>query len=510
MQNIQRMIRQIWLPMLAVFAGAGISSLSPGNFWMGWFSAGVLLFVCVFFLQVAWRWAGSEKMVAWMLVLAFILRLGLGVGLSQALPVFGYDEEVPNAGYIFYDAYHRDRQAWQLAQSGESLRAAFGETYSMDQYGGLMATSAAIYRLLSPDAMRPLLMIILTAFAGSVGLPFLWKALLERWGRRVALSAAWIFGLYPEAILLGASQMREPFLLGLSSIAFWAVASLVPGRKGISSVTVLAASLGLMMLFSWRAALPIAGMLAIWYWVEKQSQNRSWRVVGWVVLALGGIAATLLAWGWLRDAAAWDALLTEQNSGMIQRQLEQLPVFLHLPFLTGYGLLQPVLPAAVIETALPIHKLISVFKSAGWYLLVPVLIYVCFAIFRAQPAKDRSILLWTLGISMLWVVISSLRAGGDQWDNPRYRTMFLVWLSLLAGWGWNWARSRRDPWLGRWYLVMGIFLTFFTQWYLSRYYPVGGKLPFFTMVAISAGVIFLFLVGCLIRDRKRRARKISE
>ncbi len=58
-------------------------------------------------------------MVAWMLVLAFILRLGLGVGLSQALPVFGYDEEVPNAGYIFYDAYHRDRQAWQLAQSGD-------------------------------------------------------------------------------------------------------------------------------------------------------------------------------------------------------------------------------------------------------------------------------------------------------------------------------------------------------------------------------------------------------
>ena len=269
MNKSRALLRLLSLPLVGFLGGAGISALSPGNFWMGWLAAGLLLFICVFLLQAAWRWAGRGRILAWMMVLAFVLRLFIGVGLSQALPVYGDDEVVQNAGYLFYDAYHRDQQAWQLAVSDQSLLAAFSQEYSMDQYGGLLIISAAIYRILSPDAMRPLLILILTAFAGAIGVPFFWKSINHRWGEGVAMASTWIFSLYPESILLGASQMREPFLLGLSAIAFWVVVGYEKNGKNIWRILAGLTSLGIMVVFSWRAALPLAVMLAVWFWVEN-------------------------------------------------------------------------------------------------------------------------------------------------------------------------------------------------------------------------------------------------
>ncbi len=504
MNKSRALLRLLSLPLVGFLGGAGISALSPGNFWMGWLAAGLLLFICVFLLQAAWRWAGRGRILAWMMVLAFVLRLFIGVGLSQALPVYGDDEVVQNAGYLFYDAYHRDQQAWQLAVSDQSLLAAFSQEYSMDQYGGLLIISAAIYRILSPDAMRPLLILILTAFAGAIGVPFFWKSINHRWGEGVAMASTWIFSLYPESILLGASQMREPFLLGLSAIAFWVVVGYEKNGKNIWRILAGLTSLGIMVVFSWRAALPIAVMLAVWFWVENLSENHFLRITGLIILLFSGIAVIFFSWKWLADAASWDALLTLRASGMVQNILEQLPESLHLPFITGYGLAQPVLPATIIETALPLRKGISIYRSIGWYALIPILIYGFFTVFKAQPRKDRRILFWTMGFCIVWILISSLRAGGDMWDNPRYRTMFLVWLALMAGWSWIWAQRHHDPWIWRWFVVEGIFLVFFTQWYLSRYFKVGSKLPFFVVTGVIVGVCLAFLLGCWIWDYYRK------
>jgi len=72
----------------------------------------------------------------------------------------------------------------------------------------------------------------------------------------------------------------------------------------------------------------------------------------------------------------------------------------------------------------------------------------------------------------------------------------------LAAWAISWARARQDRWLGRWLLIEGIFLGFFTEWYISRYYSFIGNLPFWLMVlliiVLSAGV----LVGGWLWDRK--------
>ncbi len=128
------------------------------------------------------------------------------------------------------DAYNRDQEAWDLASSDTPLWSAFRGEYTSDQYGGLLALSAAVYRYLSPQTHRPLLVLTLAATASALGVFFLWRAARDWFGDGVALAAGWIFAVYPEAVLLGSSQMREPFILGGIAMAFYGMARIQSGR----------------------------------------------------------------------------------------------------------------------------------------------------------------------------------------------------------------------------------------------------------------------------------------
>ncbi len=112
---------------------------------------------------------------------------------------------------------------------------------------------------------------------------------------------------------------------------------------------------------------------------------------------------------------------------------------------------------------------------------------------------------------LVWILISSARAGGDQWDNPRYRTIFIPWMALLAGWAIHWALERRDWWLARWLVVEMIFLGYFTNWYFSRYFNLWKRLPFWEMVlwiviwsAIVLGSGWLWDLGRWLYRRSRQ------
>ena len=60
--------------------------------------------------------------------------------------------------------------------------------------------------------------------------------------------------------------MREPFLISLGAIAFWAVLSWLE-HKRTSLVVFVAAMLGL-ALFSSRIAVVVFGLLAVWFWLD--------------------------------------------------------------------------------------------------------------------------------------------------------------------------------------------------------------------------------------------------
>jgi hypothetical protein len=180
-----------------------------------------------------------------------------------------------------------------------------------------------------------------------------------------------------------------------------------------------------------------------------------------------------------------------------------MPAQLHTPFVLGYGMLQPVLPAALVEPALPLWQAVAVIRAAGWYVLLPFLIYGWFSAFTLTEARPRALWLW-LGLAVwVWIGIAAIRAGGDQWDNPRYRVMVLAAEALIAAQGW--AR-RRDGWFARIVAVEGVFLAFFTEWYLSRYILNIPKPPFFVMLAWIVGLSAFILAGGWFWDFWHRRR----
>ena len=514
-------VRQLRIPthliavlVAAALLGAGIEALSPAPSILGWWVASFLLALCFFVLLAAWRWAGGRRSLAWMIALAFLLRLGIGISLSQMLPVWGYaDEQVQQAGYLFKDAYERDLRAWDLAQSDSPLWASFRDEFATDQYGGLLALSAGVYRILSPEAQRPYLILILGAFVAALGLPFFYRAVRLRWPARVAAIAAWIYVLYPDAIFFGSSQMREPFLVGLSAVAFWSVLTLKL-RRPVTWLALLGSLLA-MALFSSRVAAAAGAFLGLLFLLEYVTSRpeRVWRVLGGIGLGLGVLVLIGFSWDWFRSSTAWDIKVTEGDSGMVSYAIDKASArigisseYLRYPFITAYGLARPVLPAAVAQTSIPLWRTVGIIRSVGWYALAPFLLYALFTVWREPDPQRRWRAIWLALTVMLWLIVASARGGGDATDNPRYRSLFVIWLALLAAWAVDWALAHHDAWLWRWLAVEVIFLGFFTSWYLSRYYKVWVHMSFWSVVTWVALLSGAVLGGGWLWDHRQRQK----
>src|SRR5687768_5847407 len=116
--------------------GAMLASLQPGNRLIGFASFSFFFLVSLTILLLSYRWANAGRRLGLIIVLAFLLRLGVGMALYFGLPIYGHADEDDRAGYVFTDAHRRDNQAWKLATSDLPVMGAFSERYGSDQYGG--------------------------------------------------------------------------------------------------------------------------------------------------------------------------------------------------------------------------------------------------------------------------------------------------------------------------------------------------------------------------------------
>jgi hypothetical protein len=178
---------------------------------------------------------------------------------------------------------------------------------------------------------------------------------------------------------------------------------------------------------------------------------------------------------WVKKTSEYQAYLSERASGWVQKIFDSTPAWSHLPFLLVYGVLQPFLPAAIGDvTGAPIWRGIAIWRSLGWTLLLPFLLYAPLRAFFAPgkafiQASNRRL---AQGLSLAaWVVVlaASFRSGGDAWDNPRYRAAFAAIQIALAAWAWMEQRRLADPWLPRILAGAGFVLAWFLPWYLRRY-----------------------------------------
>jgi len=491
---------------VSLLIGALIPMVLPiGDYMQAWLAGSLVSFITLLVLIFVWQHAGAKKVIFWMMLTAFALRLILGILLAYGLPKFGYPEDSQLAGYFFYDAYMRDSQAWSLATSGESLVKAFSGAFANDQYGGLLALSALVYRFFSPDAHRPYLLVIVSAGVSALGVPFIVSAAKRFVTRKYALVAGWIMALFPETLFLGASQMREPFMITAFAVSFWAIATWFGTKKRLLRIIGLTIGLLSMVIISTRSAVLLVVFLFIWLWIEVSGRlEKKWlKIAGWIIISLGLGIVLGLSWGWLKEVMRWDILLAYQGSGWIELIFDSTPEWIHAPFIIVYGLFQPVLPAAIVDPAPWIWRTVGIMRGLGWYALLPFLVYGFFIVWKTDDKAKKHLLIWLALATWGWILISSARAGGDQWDNPRYRMILIPWMSLLAAYVLNWSKAHQSRWFWRWVMVEGIFLVFFTQWYISRYTGLFPRIPFVIMVALIIGLNGVVMLGGWLLDRRR-------
>lgn len=502
-----------------------------GLHWRGWLAYSLVLAVAYFSLRWLAAWFRLPSSIIRLMRAVFWGRLGLGVSLMMILPVWGYsDNSASLSGYLYQDAYSRDMHAWALAVSDQPLWTAFSSNASGDQYGGMLALSALTYRYLSSDLHRPFLILIGVALAGALSVAFFWKA-IQAWAgndeksiirETTAFIAAIVFAFYPEVCFLGSSHMREALVIFGVTLIFWGVVALIHknphGYVGLG--------LGALWLLVIQPPLAfVTVVLAFGIWLLEPGGRVDWKHgVGFAGLAILALAAMWVIWSnlpslvhlspietfiqWLQLNFRFQSQLAESSSGMMQNLLRMMGTQWTLPVILGYGALQPVLPATLTDPAAWIWRIVNSLRAVGWYGLMPVLGYAVLKSFQVGVSPRRRQLIF-LGVAcVLWILVSAAVGGGDQWDNPRYRTLLLPWMVLLAVWGWERARLGHDPWLARFGVAQVIFVVIFLRWYISRYYPdVFQNWGIRFTVGITTVLILGFFAACLGWDLLRRKRR---
>ncbi len=516
---------------LAVCAAVLMALLDPGGGPQGGLPAYLALASTgTGLLALAWRhvsgqWpiqAMDRRLMAAVLV-ALLLRLGLGAFLYHSLPTLGYQERHHQAGFFFPDGFQREDDARQLVASNRPLTWDRLARPSSDQYGGLLALTVLVYKGLAPLDPRPLLMVVVSTFVSVAGVIYTWGFGRRAFGPTVAVVAAWLFALYPEGVLLAATSMREPYIAtGLAMVLFGFVC-LRQGEE-VSGWTGLAIGVLLALLVSPPFALLMAASAGLG-WILIGAGHRSARWAALLVLLVGvaiGSGLAIRSWSTLPDApeaplevamwrmteaASYQMARLRTASGWVQEILARTPSWAHTPLIVFYGISQPLLPAAIADnTSVPLMHATAVLRSLGWFLLLTVLIYGIGAALLSRHVDKRSEVILYSVLVVAIVLLASYVGGGDQWDNPRYRSTFLVLEAGLASWAIVRARREGMRGLGRVFWIIGLVNLCLLTWYLGRYLgtPILGLYP---TLALTAVLVLLSLAGMFLRDlwKARRA-----
>jgi hypothetical protein len=496
-------LKNKWL--ILILAGLALLVLSLALAWVstgfrgidGWVAFLAMNLLSAGLFAGVWWLLRRERLPNWLLVLAIsaaLLHLATGMFWLKALPRWGHGTDAEKAGYVMADAYARDTLAWRLAKSDRPLPGAFVNNRRVDQYGGMLFLSAFIYRFFPLPYHMPLLTLTLAAVVSALAVPLTWAFARLAWGELEARLAAWIIFLYPEAILLGSSQMREAFLVTFIIAAFYGLLRYERDRSLVGLAWILL-PLGFCLPFSPPVAMLALAALIFLAVVMRFSrmdlhigQRRLWIGLGvLLVMALAGLYLVLrqftpagmvnplemLSW-WINHTAKWQAYISVHASGWMQKVLRGAPQWVKMTAVLGYGIVQPFLPAALVASSrAPIWQWVAIWRAVGWTFMLALTIYAPVLALRSRRSRPRS-QAFNLALSLIvWgvILIASYRAGGDLWDNPRYRTAFAGLQAALAAWVWIEHRRLADVWLRRAVMAIGAIFFWFLPWYLRRYTP---------------------------------------
>lgn len=465
----------IGVALLSFFLAWFAQDFAAVSGWGGFFAAGIAAALLGWLVFLHLRGEELPTWLPWLLLGAVLLRLALGVFWFYALPQWGYPTEQQQAGYIMYDPFLRDNHAWELSQSGTALIEAFRGYSPHDQYGGLLYLSAWIYRYLGGEVHLPQLVLVLTSMVSGIGVVYLWAFTRRMWGRQAAAIAAIGLAVYPEAVLLGGAHMREAFTITLgAALGYLLVHFWQERRKG--DAILFGLLLAFTLTISWAYVLMLGAVLGLfvlgmWYQLLAEQGRTRWQ---WGLVALAGVvifAGSTFLGDFLFRMGEFQGYLTEAYSGVVQAVFSRIPEFLHDPFLVGYGILRPMLPAALIGKGDSLlWRVLGIWRATGWTVVLALMVYATLLVVKKKAwFSATGMLLW----GNWWIsMVAAYRAGGDMWDNPRYRAGFAAFQLALSAWAIMEHKTRRDPLLRRVLVSAGLMLFWVVVWYLPRFMAV--------------------------------------
>jgi len=124
----------------------------------------------------------------------------------------------------------------------------------------------------------------------------------------------------------------------------------------------------------------------------------------------------MLSW-WFRKSGQLQAYLSQHASGWLQKIFKASPEWTHLPILLGYGVVQPFLPAAIVVGSHSlIWRMISIWRSVGWSIMLFFMAYAPILAFRKKDGQGfyEDVMPDRLDCH----IGGSFRGGGDMWTIP--------------------------------------------------------------------------------------------
>ncbi len=129
---------------------------------------------------------------------------------------------------------------------------------------------------------------------------------------------------------------------------------------------------------------------------------RAWSSIG----DLSGLGVDALVGWWTHATDTWRMNLLIEGSPIIGFFLKMFPAWAQMPVITGYGLLLPLLPAALADASNPVWWTIAVLRAAGWTVLIPFLIGALLLLVQRRKWRE-------LQVYLLVIVIGQRAGGGD-------------------------------------------------------------------------------------------------
>jgi hypothetical protein len=465
--------------------------------------------------------------------LALGMRLTFLIVVPLAMQLWGYHSDRNRIGLVETDALNATTKAWRAAQSGDPILSTWQQG-SGDNTGGITVLGVTMFRLFSSDQERALLLGLLACAVTSLTVVPAFRLANGLFSGGVAKVAALIAAVYPEAVMLGSLHIQQGYLALVLGIELLAIAGLIVRKETTTeelglptsriAAVLLVLSLAAMYLLSYEffiLSIFCGVLLAVWLSDPRRSVGR----VLWFAAGLGVLALIVMHILNLADVIpsdsdylfnkyhylyglAWsefDKIAATGGGDLFQSVLATMDRTTAFLLAALYGLLQPVLPAAIGHRSLTAQgggfwQALGIYRSLGWYLLLPVLIYGSLKSLRGivsrKPETILALIFWAIAI------IGSYRAFGDQWDNPRYRLFAFIPMTLLGAWAWVTWRETRDVWFPRIAIPFAVAAVGLTVWYILRDYAGVKFQVVSSLVALGALTAVAFVLTLIFTRTK--------